>query len=295
MAIKILKFTLVLLLVISSNIALITAQGALDGYMKGKGHLDLAPSFSFMRSRDFIGAGGKVYEEPYSGNLLSLFAAYGVTDRFDVVANIPYIFTATQSGLQDGGFYVKYRPVYLETLKRGRLGFILGTGVSLPLSDYEPVAAGALGQQAITTPLRLIVQWDTPWGPFLNFTGGYNWRLDQYRESDLNEVRRTRPDYNPPDPPEYTTLLVKLGLPAKHFYTDIWLEHQYTPSTQGANYEPNVLDLAQAYGVGYTQTGGTIYYSETGRRGVFLSAGKIWGGRNVSRIFRVSVGAVVKI
>lgn len=272
-----------------------SAQGALDGYMKGKGHLDIAPSFSFMRARDFAGTGGEKYDIPYNGNLLSVFAAYGITDRLDVVVSIPYIFTSTQRGLQDGGFYAKYRLVNARLGEKSKLSLIAGTGVSLPLSSYEPVAAGALGQRAIVIPGRLIVQWDTPWGPFVNLTGGYNWRLDDYKEADLARVKAARPDYDPPTPPDYTSLLVKAGLPAAHFYVDGWVEYQYTPSARGADFVPGAADLAQAYGVTYTQVGGTIYYSENGKRGVFISGGKILAGRNVSRILRFTGGIVVKL
>jgi hypothetical protein len=266
----------------------------LDGYLKGKGVLDVAPSFSFMQAQDFAGKDGAIYEVPYQGSLLSVFAEYGVTERFDLVANIPYIFTATQSGLQDGGFYAKYRPLYLENVQKGRLGVLMGLGVSLPLSQYEPVAAGALGQRAVVAPVRLIVQWDTPWGPFLNVTGGYNWRLDQYRSSDLERLRRIRPDYNPQDPPDYSTWMLKAGLPAKRFYLDAWWEQQITAPGLGADFAPGIEDLPQAYGVSYAQVGGTVYYSESGRRGVFFSAGKILSGRNVSRILRLTGGMVFK-
>lgn len=284
----------ILTILLVFNALLLAGQGALDGYMKGKGNLDIAPSFSLMSAGRFDGAQGTSYDIPYKGNLLSVFAAYGVTDRFDLVASIPYIFTSTQKGLQDGGFYAKYRLIYTPVTAKGRLGLMAGTGVSLPLSNYRPVAAGALGQRAVVVPARLIVQWDTPWGPFINLTGGYNWRLDQYDAEDLARVKASRPEYEPADPPGYSTFLLKAGLPAAHFYVDGWVEYQYTPASQGADFEPGVADLAQAYGVTYTQAGGTIYYSESGKRGVFLSGGKILSGRNVSRIFRITVGFVLK-
>ena len=288
------RFKILLAPVIATYAVILSAQGPLDGYMKGKGHLDLAPSFSFMSAKVFEGAQQEQYNIPYNGNLLSLFAAYGITDRFDAVASIPYVFTSNQSGLQDGGLYVKYRILKAEVQGKGRWSVIAGTGVSAPLSDYEPIAAGALGQRAVVVPGKIIVQWDTPWGPFLHLTGGYNWRLDDYSEADLNRVRSTRPDYTPPAVPSYASWLVKAGLPLQGFYADIWCEWQQTNPDDGANFAPGVTDLAQAYGVSYTQVGGTVYFSETGKRGVFLSGGKILRGRNVSRILRLTGGMVFK-
>lgn len=271
----------------------LVAQGPLDGYLKGRRVLDLAPSFSFNKAATFAGASGQSYETPYQGNLLGLFAEYGVSSKIDLVATAAYVFTENQSGLQDGGLYVKYRPLRKKLGKAGRLDLLLGTGASFPLSDYAPTATGALGQKAVSAPARLIAQWEMPWGVFLNLTGGYNWRFDRLAAADIAQVRSQRPDYQPITPPHFSTLLVKMGLPTRHYYLDGWVEWQHTVG--GADYRFNVVDLPQAYGVSYTQVGGTAYYSENGRTGFYLSGGYILGGRNVSRIRRVTLGMVFKI
>jgi hypothetical protein len=271
------------------------AQGPLDGYMKGRGNLDLAPSFSYMHAPDFAGANNVRYDEPYTGYMLSLFAEYGITDRFDVVATVPYIITSGQKGLQDGGFYAKYQILKTKAGQQGQIRFIGGLGASFPLSGYEPVAASALGQRAVAVPARGILQWDTKWGPFVNLTGGYNWRLDDYNSDDLERIQDLRPEYDPAPPPGYGTWMLKVGLPAKNYYLDAWYEYQFTPSNKGNDYVQGIVDLPQAYGVSYSQVGGTLYYSENGKRGVCLSAAKILDGRNVSRVFRLTGGFVVKL
>lgn len=270
-----------------------SAQGPLDGYLKGKGVLDLAPSFSFNSARKFDGANNQTFDTPYRGSLLSLFGEYGVSEKFDLVATASVAFTENQSGLQDGGLYVKYRPFYEELGKTGRLGVLFATGASFPLSDYEPTATGALGQKAVSVPARLIVQWETPLGIFFNLSGGYNWRLDDLQEDDIATIRRVRPDYQPTKPQDFSTILFKVGLPTKHYYLDAWVERQFTSG--GADYVVNLVDLPQAYGVSYTQVGGTAFYSETGKNGFYLSSGYILGGRNTSRILRMTVGMVIKI
>lgn len=268
------------------------AQGPLDGYLKGKGVLDLAPSISRNRASEFVGAGGAHYDAPFQGTMLSLFAEYGLTKKIDLVGTAAYMFTETQNGLQDGGLWVKYRPFYLENAKNGRLGVLFGSGLMFPISDYAPTATGALGQKAVTMPLRAIAQWETPIGLFINLSGGYNWRFDRLQDADIATVRRVRPDYQPTTPRPFSTFLFKVGFPAKHFYADAWWEWQHTHG--GVDYQPNVPDLPQAYGVSYTQIGGTLYYSDSGKNGVFLSSGYILGGRNTSRILRLTLGAVFK-
>lgn len=269
------------------------AQGPLDGYLKGKGVLDLAPSFSFNTADKFEGAGGQTYDEVYKGQMLSLFAEYGLTEKFDLVATAAAVFTPLQSGLQDAGLFVKYRPIYAPLGKAGKLGVLFGTGAAFPLSDYEPSVTGALGQRAVTVPAKIILQWETPLGLFLNLTGGYNFRLDELKDADIAVIRQQRPDYEPVDPQNFTTFLLKLGFPARHFYLDGWAEWQHTPG--GADYVQNVPDLPQAYGVSYTQIGGTAYYSDNGRTGFYVSGGYILNGRNTSRIQRITFGMVLKL
>ncbi|MBL7829375.1 MAG: hypothetical protein JNJ57_22250 [Saprospiraceae bacterium] len=268
------------------------AQGPLDGYLKGKGVLDFAPSFSFNNARKFQGAPENVYDEIYKGQMLSLFAEYGLSERLDLVATASMVFTATQSGLQDGGAFIKFRPFYRSMGAAGKLGAIAGLGMTFPLSDYSPTTTGALGRKAVTLPLQLILQWETPLGLFFNCTAGYHNRLDKLNPADIAQVRLQRPDFDPTPPKPFTTFLLKTGFPARHYYLDAWVEWQNT--REGSDYMPGVPDLSQAFRVSYTQVGGTLYYSDTGKNGFYLSGGYILKGRNVSHIARLTFGFVFK-
>jgi hypothetical protein len=269
------------------------AQGPIDGYLKGKGKLDIAISISSNRASTFFGAEQAKYEEPFRGNLLSVFAEYGITKNLDVVATLPYVFTATQNGLQDGSLHLKFRPFQLKSEKFGTLDVLGAAGISAPLSKYEPLAAGAIGQRATVVQPRIVMQWNTKTGPFFNITAGYNLRLDDLRAEDITRVRSTRPNFSPQAPRNYTNYLFKVGLPAAKYYLDAWVEHQATEG--GSNYQPMTPDLPQAYGVTYTQVGGTAYYSEKGKRGVYFSTGYILSGRNVSKVLRLTGGVVFKM
>lgn len=272
---------------------LLPAQGPIDGYLKGKGVLDLAPSISFNSANDFVGANGQHFDIGYKGSLLSLFGEYGITEKLDVVGTAAYVFTSSRSGLQDGGLFLKYRPVYRDLQGAGRLGLLLASGLGFPLSDYEPTVSGALGQKAVILPARLILQWETPLGLFFNLTGGYNWRFDQLREVDIAEIRKERPDYQPSQPADFSTFLFKLGFPAARYYLDAWIEYQHTVG--GNDYEPELPDLPQAFGVSFTQVGGTVFYADSGKNGFYVSGGYILGGRNTSKILRLTAGLVFKI
>jgi hypothetical protein len=271
----------------------IFAQGPLDGYLKGKGHLDLAPSFSFNSASKFAGGDGQLYDVGFKGQLLSVFGEYGLSDRFDLVATAAYVFTSDQSGLQDGGFYAKYRPYYENVDKIGKLGVLFGTGASFPIGKYDILQTGALGQRAVTVPAKLIVQLESKSGIFFNITGGYNWRLDNLKDEDVARLIAKRPNYVAIEPQNYATVLFKIGFPTKQYYLDAWVERQQTKG--GANFVEGIIDLPQSYGVSYTQIGGTAYYSENGKRGFYASSGYILGGRNTSKVFRLTLGAVVKM
>jgi hypothetical protein len=268
------------------------AQGPIDGYMKGKGKLDIAASYSLNNASIFCGAEGQEYTEPFKGSLLSVFAEYGISDRLDVVATVPFVFTNEQNGLQDGSLHLKFRALQSQINERMKLDVLAAAGISAPLSRYEPLAAGAIGQRAQVIQPRLVLQLNTK-GPFFNLTAGYNLRVDELNAAAVAEVQRTRPSYVPESPRNYSTFLFKMGLPAARYYLDAWVEHQAT--TGGTNFAPMVPDLPQAYGVTYTQIGGTAYYSETGKRGVYLSSGYILSGRNVSKVLRLTFGVVIKL
>lgn len=278
------------LLLIASAIPMY-AQGPIDGYLKGKGVLDLAPSFSINRAKQFEGGDGRLYDLPYRGSMLSLFAEYGLTKRIDVVATGAIVFTESQSGLQDGGVFLKYRPLY-TTIGEGRLGLLLSAGASFPLSNYAATASGALGQKAVFIPGRLVLQYEWS-GWFANLTYGYHLRLDEPAAVDVARIQQQRPAYVAPEPPDVSSWLFKTGFAARHFYIDAWVERQ--DARGGTDYVPDLPDLPQAYGVSFTHAGGTLYYSESGKNGVFLGGAYIFSGRNTGRLFRLSFGAVFKI
>jgi putative spermidine/putrescine transport system permease protein len=281
--------TLILLL----SVGMLHAQGPLDGYLKGKGNLDIAVSFSGNSSNIYHGGKGEVYDLTYRGSLLSVFAEYGLTDNFDVVGVGSYVFTPTQDGLQDGGLFAKYRFWKGEIAENFRLHAIGGLGLAFPLSDYEPTANGALGTKAVAAPARLILQLETPPGLFVNVMGGYNWRFDEASDEDVAAVQMERPDFQPVSPANYVTFLAKIGFPAAHYYLDAWFEWQYTKG--GSDYVPDIPDLPQLYGVSYRQIGGTAYYSDEGKMGYYISSGYILNGRNVSQMLRITGGLVFKI
>jgi hypothetical protein len=273
--------------------SLLNAQGPIDGYLKGKGNFDLAPSISNNASSTFRGAKGSLYNFSFRSNLVGLFGEYGISKNLDVVGTAAYIITPTQSGFQDGSIFAKYRFWKSNLDKPFRVHALGAIGASFPLSNYKPIVSGALGTRAVSIPARFILQVETPVGLFVNFTTGYTWRLDQVSVGDVQDLRLLRPDYQAIRPAHYSTYLLKIGLPKAHYYIDAWFEWQRTHG--GSNYAVDQIEFPQNYGVDYQQIGGTFYYSENQKVGYYLSSAGILGGRNVSQVFRITLGLVIKL
>ena len=273
-----------------------SGQGPIDGYMKGKGDLDVALGLSATGASTLIGGGGETIRQEFRGQLIGLFAAYGVSDDLDVVASVPYVTTATTSGLQDGGVYAKYRlwskPIGNAESRAGTLDVIAAAGVQVPLSDYEVVANGAIGQRAKLVQPRLVTQWNGR-GYFVSAIAGYNYRFDGLDTQELARIQLTRPGYQPAQPADQVTALFRAGIPTQRFYLDAWLEIQRTLG--GESFDSELLQLVQTYDVDYQQVGGTVYYSETAHWGFAGSAARVIGGRNTSEFWRVTGTVVYKL
>ena len=98
-----------------------------------------------------------------NSNSYSYGGIYGITDKLNILASVPYIFTNASagtlhgaSGLQDLSLGLKYKAVNLKG-RAGKLGLYGLAGVSLPttnyLADYLPLSIGLKSQ---TLSFRLL-------------------------------------------------------------------------------------------------------------------------------------------
>lgn len=268
------------------------SQGAIDGFLKGKSQLDLAFSLSQMSAKEFIATGGYQYSAPFKAHAVSMFFEYGLSKRLDIVGTANYIFTSTENGFQDGSLYLKYRPFYKQTARMGRFGLIGAGGMGFPLAQYNVTNTGALGQRAQFVASRIGGQWETPHGLFGFVIGGYDWRLDRLVAEDIARIRKAQPDFIPVDPPNSWVVLSKIGFAAAHFYLDAWVERRETIG--GDVFQPRTLQLAQSFDQDFVQIGGTVYYTDTGKNGVYLSMGTVVKGVNIAKSQRWTIGAIIK-
>jgi hypothetical protein len=114
----------------------------------------------------------------------TLTAVYGVTDRLNVFANIPFVSTnasqgvlASQHGWQDITFAAKYRIINRRVTKLGSISVLGAVFGGFPLTDYspdfQPLSIG-LGSRRVGG--RVTVNYQTRHGWYLNGTTAYTWR-----------------------------------------------------------------------------------------------------------------------
>ena len=115
---------------------------------------------------------------------LSWVATYGVTDRFNVIAMAPYMWTSAsagtlrgQSGLQDLSLALKLQALAVPVGQGGAFKAFAVGAVGVPMSDYTPdFYPLSLGSHSRRASGRATLNYTSGGGLYVNGTGGYTWR-----------------------------------------------------------------------------------------------------------------------
>ncbi len=279
---KVLKITFVFALFFATNCA--TAQSLLNGFMNGKGKGTFALSYSgesydnvFLAPTDAKGV--PVFND-VTVKSTSFFGTYGLTDKLDITASLPYItvngnasqdvlnelqFQNERKGLQDLSLFAKYR-VFESEMSQSKLQIMAGAGIKTPLGGYN-VAEGlqsilAIGNRATSFNGLAIAHFKTNGGFFATGQLGYSFRSSDVPNAFLSEL--------------------KLGYAASKFYVDGWL------ATQSSNGGVNILGdgfkgIFPATDVSYSRAGITVFAPIAKGFGVSASASQYLSGRNIGQ------------
>jgi hypothetical protein len=109
---------------------------------------------------------------------------YGITDRLNVIAMVPYVWTGASQGvlhgmkgLQDLTVAVKYNALDTAFTSRGTLRAIVVASAGLPVSDYTPdFLPLSIGSASRRLSGRLTLHFQARPGWFVAGTGAYTWR-----------------------------------------------------------------------------------------------------------------------
>jgi hypothetical protein len=125
---------------------------------------------------------------------ITWMGSYGITDRLNVMAMLPYVWTHASKGVlhemhgfQDVTVATKYRLLTTPFTDRGRVqAFIVGA-VSIPVSDYSPdFLPLSIGLASERFSGRFTVNFYAQDGWFINASTAYTWR---------SNVKLDRPAY----------------------------------------------------------------------------------------------------
>lgn len=264
-----------------------SAQTPLNGFMQGKKGGSLSFSLAHENYKSLYLYPEQVDETPVfksvSTNSFNIYGNYGLTEKLDMIINIPFIqtlgsadkdvlsglgYSNQRDGAQDIAAYLKY-----QFAKVGNVNFQGSVGFSTPLSNYN-VNEGfqsliAIGNHASTLSGFLLGHFKDERGFFITGQAGYSVRGGEVPNAILSEL--------------------KIGLATSRFYIAGQVGNQ--TSTGGVDIlRPGFTGFFPATKVNYTKVGGTIYAPIDGNLGLSISGGGVVDGRNVGKSYYGAAG-----
>ncbi|MCJ8288214.1 MAG: hypothetical protein HRT58_02700 [Crocinitomicaceae bacterium] len=267
-----------ILLIFTLSICSISfSQGLIDGYFKGKGKVDIALSGFYQKAESyFAGVDELQFPNQYISfedktfTSFGVFAEYGITSKWDVIANVPLI----NGSFQDAAVATKYELV--KTKVGGRnLSIIPALAVSFPLTNYETENFNAIGQRATVFSPKLVLQHNLPHGLFVQVQSGYNYALSPVTSS--------------------VAASAKIGGSFGKLYVDVWYDFQHGFGEKDFLSTDPPFSSFRELVVSYQRVGGVVYYELAKKFGVFVNSSFIFDGRNAYKSLGFGGGVVFKL
>ena len=228
---------------------------------------------------------------------VSWVGSYGVTDRLNVIAVLPFVWTRASAGtlhgmhgLQDLTLAAKLDLLDTALTSRGSLRAIAVGSFGTPLSDYTPdFMPLSIGSASRRASGRLTLSFQAQQGWFVRGSGAYTWRgnvtLD--RSSYFTDGRLYLTDQVAmPDVFDYT---VSAGYARQHLQVPISFSQQYTRGggdirRQDAPFVSNKMN--------FSKLDALVMYSVPSRRDLALrlEAAYTLDGRNVGQATTLTAG-----
>ncbi len=259
------------------NVMNISAFGQVltSGFNAGKGNLNIAFSYTHEKFEEFYRGQEKVVLPLQDVTIQSygLYMEYGVSDRFDVIANLPHITTTSEntamesmSGFQDLSLQVKY-----ALINPGTQPFLatLTAGIIIPSSDYSAVIPNTIGTHAFCKQLSV--------------AGLYKFGKGLFGEVASSFIHKNE------DAPNAFVSSAKIGWASSKIYSHAWYGKQV--SFNGVDMgDPG--STFQQINVNFDKIGAYISYRLIDQMSVGVSGGMVLGGTNVGKAHFISIGVV---
>lgn len=263
--------------------SLFMAQSPVSGFMKKEGEGAVVVSFSqekydkvFLVPTEIDGV--PVFNEVTISSI-SFYGEVGITDRFNVVLNIPYIeskgnasaavltnngFENKRTGVQDVKIYVKYH-FYSLKMNKSTLDFMGVMGLETPLGNYRAdeglQSILAIGNQSSSFNMFGIATFKTNGGVFAAGQSGYSFKGNQSPHALLTEF--------------------KLGYAGSTFYVDAFVANQLSEKNGVDIIGEGFVGYFPAARVNFTRVGINAYAPLVEGIGLTAGANTFVAGRNI--------------
>ncbi len=265
--------------------ALMVAQSPLSGFMKNKGEGAVVVSYSSEKYDEVFLVPAKIDGVPVFNEVevssISLYGEYGITDKLNVILNVPYIkaegsaseqvlanngFENTRKGLQDLKLYLKYDLTSFD-FSNARLNFMGAVGVETPIGDYA-VNEGlqsiiAIGNRSTTVNATGIFMYKMNNGFFTTGQLGYSIKSDEVPNALLSEF--------------------KIGYAASKFYVDAFVANQLSDKDGVDILGEGFTGFFPATRVNYTRVGVNGYLPLAAGFGLTGGVNAFVEGRNLGK------------
>ena len=181
----------------------VKAQHLVSGFSQGKGKFAVAVSTTRENFVDFY-LGDKKSSitirklDKIVTQSINLYAAYGITNKIDLIMNIPYIITQShkltdnqnvgEKNFQNGLLVIQTKLIQ-KVDSIGVFSVTGGLGLSTPLSNYATNLIYSIGNQSTHVNPSLLVQYKLAKGLFINGQGGYSFRSNTVPDAVLSAAK----------------------------------------------------------------------------------------------------------
>lgn len=212
----------------------------------------------------------------------SLMAAYGITEKLNIIANLPYVRTHNtagnllgQRGLQDISAFLKYK-----VLEKKGLSVNTVIGASVPMSNYNPdFLPMSIGLKCKTAIGRLIAAYNHSTGAYLSGSAAYSFRSNTTIDRDSYFANGKLYNTDEVEVPNAMDMALRLGYLKNNLQLELSLTH--FRCTSGDNIRRNDMPFPsnnmQATNVGFY---GKYQYKNIG---VVAALSRVLNGLNVGQ------------
>ncbi len=183
---KLLKTTTIIFIIALTSAQHLLAQTDIDAIMMEKNALCIGPMYSYGSWKNYWEGTNKRNNEnlgTVSTQMFSVMGNYGVSEKLNILFNVPYVRTKAsagqlrgQSGMQDLSLMVKYRAIN-QKIGYGRLALFGIAGASTPMSNYvADLLPLSIGLKSRTAMARVMADYyyNNKW--FITASGTYVYR-----------------------------------------------------------------------------------------------------------------------